>query len=74
MLKLLQFLDRLEELHASYTLLHVRETIMVCVAVPGERWEVEFFENGDVEVERFISTAKLAGEEAIECLLSYFEG
>ncbi len=28
---------------------------MVELAIPGERWEVEFFEDGHVEVERFRS-------------------
>jgi hypothetical protein len=31
------------------------EAIMIAVAVPGERWEVEFFDNGHVEAERFTS-------------------
>ena len=35
---------------------------MVTVAVPGERWEIEFINDGTVEVERFES----AGVESIE--------
>ena len=27
---------------------------MVEIAVPGERWEVEFMENGSIELEKFI--------------------
>jgi len=30
---------------------------MVEIAVPGERWEVEFFEDGTVETEIFRATA-----------------
>lgn len=29
---------------------------MVLIAVPGQRWEVEFFVDGHVEIERFVST------------------
>lgn len=37
---------------------------MVEVAVPGERWEVEFFADGEVAVEVFRS-AGMEGEEAL---------
>jgi hypothetical protein len=36
---------------------------MVLVTVPGERWEVEFFADGSIEVERFISNGEICGEE-----------
>ena len=29
------------------------DTIMVSVAVPGQLWEVEFFDDGSIEVEKF---------------------
>jgi hypothetical protein len=54
--KLLGFLDRLEESKLHYRLAHVRDSIMVEIAVPGERWEIEFFDSGEIEIERFIST------------------
>lgn len=54
--KLLAFLDRLEQANIAYGLKHVRDTIMVVISVPGERWEVEFFEDGEIEIERFVST------------------
>jgi hypothetical protein len=54
--KLLAFLDQLEQQKLHYRLSHVRDSIMVEIAVPGERWEVEFFDNGEIEIERFVST------------------
>ncbi|GIW02518.1 hypothetical protein [Roseiflexus sp.] len=54
--KLLEFLDRLEEAKIGYRLAHIRDSIMVEMVVPGERWEVEFFENGQIAIERFVST------------------
>jgi hypothetical protein len=62
---LLAFLDRLEGAKIWYRLAHVRDSIMVLITVPGERWEVKFFEDGAVEVERFISTGALEDESAL---------
>ena len=54
--KLTKFLDRLDEADMHYTLSSVREAaVMVGITVPGERWEVEFMADGDVEVEVFKS-------------------
>ena len=45
--QLLRFLNMLEEKSIYYRLNKVREeAVMVEIAVPGERWEVEFMENG----------------------------
>jgi hypothetical protein len=61
--KLTQFLDRLETAKITYTLAHQRsEAIMVFVAIPGERWEIEFFNNGNVEIERFRSHGDIGDE------------
>lgn len=40
--KLLTFLERLEKHNIYYSLDHVRDSLMVLVAVPGERWEIDF--------------------------------
>jgi hypothetical protein len=69
--KLVTFLNQLEQERISYTLAHHRdETIMVNVAVAGERWEVEFFEDGSVEVERFVSSGGINGEEVFSDLFA----
>jgi len=71
--KLVKFLNQLEQERISYTLAHHRdETIMVNVALPGERWEVEFFEDGSVEVERFTSRGEIAGEEVLSELFALY--
>ncbi len=64
----LAFLDRLEEAGLSYRLDHVREALMVSVAIPGERWEIEFFEDGSVEVEKFRSSGEIEGSDALDAL------
>lgn len=72
MTALISFLNRLQEAKISYSLEYNRqEAIMVLVAVPGERWEVEFFEGGAVEVERFISNG-VDDEQSLDDLLLRF--
>ena len=68
--KLLAFLDQLEQAKIWYRLEHVRDSIMVVVSVPGERWEVEFFDDGAVEVERFRSSGTIEGEEVLAMLMA----
>ncbi len=68
--KLLDFLDRLEKANIWYHMLHVRDSVMVEVSIPGERWEVEFFEDGHLEVERFISPGHLGDESELEQLFA----
>ncbi|MEH2461653.1 hypothetical protein [Nostoc sp.] len=71
--KLVTFLNQLEQEKISYTLAHHRdETIMVNVAVAGERWEVEFFEDGSVEIERFVSSGEIKGEEVFNELFAMY--
>ncbi|HEY0071150.1 MAG TPA: hypothetical protein VGE04_14385 [Chloroflexia bacterium] len=68
--KLLAFLSRLEEANIAYRLDHVRDAIMVVADVPGERWEIEFFEDDHVEVERFVSSGSIEDENALDELLT----
>lgn len=71
--KLVLFLQNLEQQGVSYTLAHHRdEAIMVSVAVPGERWEVEFLSDGSVDIEKFISNGEIAGEEVISELFARY--
>lgn len=71
--KLTAFLKHLEQVHIHYTLAsHREEAIMVLVTVPGERWEIEFFSDGAVEVERFLSSGEICGEEALHELLTRY--
>jgi hypothetical protein len=52
--RLLEFLTEIERRKISYRLEHIRaEALMVIIAVPGQRLEVEFFSDGQIELERF---------------------
>ena len=57
----------LDERKAQYSIQRGRpDTIMVSVAVPGEYWEIEFFADGTLEVERFVSQGVEARPTALD--------
>nr|WP_082797520.1 hypothetical protein [Neobacillus drentensis] len=71
--ELIHFLNKLEESNIFYKLNKVRnEAIMVEIAVPGQRWEVEFMEDGTVEIEKFISDGDFYDVKEIETLFKDF--
>lgn len=69
--KLLKFLAFLEDKEIYYRLNKVSENLMVEIAVPGQRWEVEFLPNGEVQVEKFISQGRIHGESALAELANF---
>lgn len=69
---LISFLDKLEERKIYYRLNKIRESILVEIAVPGQRWEVEFFADGDVQVEKFLSNGNLQGKSELNVLFDNF--
>jgi len=75
--KLLNFLNRLDDATLGYTLEHASEdTIMVTVSAGAQRWEVEFYADGDIQIEIFYSAETelgFEGEEALERLFAELE-
>ena len=68
MKQMFDFIERLETLRIAFSLKKSRpRMITILVDVPGERWEVEFGEDGDVDVEVFLSQG-VVGEEKLEDL------
>jgi len=45
---------------------------MVEIAVPGQRWEVEFFEDDHVEIEKFVSNGTIYNEKELDILFKDF--
>ena len=61
---LIDLLNRFEQQKIQYRLGHHREeAVMIEAAVPGERWEVEVFDDGHIEFERFRSDGHIGGAE-----------
>ena len=60
------FLEKLDHQRVSYTVAHNREdTVTVFVALPGERWEIEFLSDGSIEIEKFLSSGEIHGAESL---------
>ena len=71
--ELINFLNKLEDSNIFYKLNKVRnEAILVEICVPGQRWEVEFMEDGTVEIEKFISDGDFYDVKEIETLFKNF--
>jgi hypothetical protein len=59
---LYDLLQKLDEAHIHYTLGRNRdETVMVTVSFVGERAEIEVFDDGHMEVARFLGTEDILG-------------
>lgn len=72
---LFSFLNDLRSAKINYRLGHCRdEAILVEIAVPGERWEIEFFEDGAVEAEIFRSDGTIQDVSALAELLAKHSG
>jgi len=64
---LLDLLRTLDADKITYRLSRPRdEAVMVEAAVPGERWEIEVFEDGHIEFERFRSTGHIGNFSELE--------
>lgn len=67
LITLTNLLDRLDEADIHYTLSSLREAaVMVSVSIPGERWEVEFMSDGEVEVEIFSTDGEIHDESMFD--------
>lgn len=63
---LLDLLNRLDAAHVYYKLDHTRpDSLMVDVALPGWRWEVEFMADGSLDIERYQSTGGVVNDVAL---------
>ena len=69
MKKIIDFLNELEKRSIYYRINKIRDSIMIEIAVPGQRWEVEFFNDEHIEIEKFISSGEIYDENELEVLL-----
>lgn len=64
---LTEFLDKLDGCGIRYTLSgEVRTSIMVCLSLPGERWEINFYDDGHIAVEIFRSDGQAFDESKLD--------
>jgi hypothetical protein len=63
--RLLDLILRLQDAKIRFTIASVRsDAVMLQVAVPGERWEIELMQSGTVEIEKFKSDGAIYDDEA----------
>ena len=61
---MLAVLNRLAAARIPYTIRHSRDDgIMAEVTVPGERWEIDFLDDGDIDIEVFRSTGGVTDDD-----------
>ena len=75
--ELIELLNKLEKHRIYYKLNKIRfDAIMIEIAVPGERWEVEFVTERNnkcsVEIERFKSNGNICDEKELKELFVIF--
>lgn len=70
MKEFLDFLERLEARNIYYLIDRIRDSVLVQIAVPGQRWEVEFFADGSIQVEKFMSEGIIYDEKELNTLFS----
>jgi hypothetical protein len=70
---LYELIRRLEEARIHLLLLKTRPgAVTILVTVPGQRWELDVFEDGTIEVERFLSQGVTSVDAALEELIADF--
>ncbi|MCL1975523.1 MAG: hypothetical protein FWG61_05110 [Firmicutes bacterium] len=74
----IELLEKLEEKKIYYRLNKTRcDTVMIEVAVPGQRWEIEYNTYGEsaggtIEVEKFLSNGMIYDESELDVLFRDF--
>jgi hypothetical protein len=72
--KAAEFRRELDRRRVAYEFRIVRdEALMLSVPLPGERWEIEFFDDGRIELERVISQGVAGAPSALAELLAWLD-
>jgi len=70
--ELISFLNKLENAEIYYKLNKIRDSILIEIAVPGQRWEVEFMDDDTIEIEKFISDGNYYDANELKNLFNDF--
>jgi len=71
--KLMEILQTLEQSKVFHALLYTRENaVTISATVPGQRWEIDVFSDGEIEVEIFTSDGTLYGQDKLDQLVREF--
>ena len=71
--KLMEIIRALEAAQIHFTVSYHRyDAVSINATVPGERWEIDVLEDGDVDFERFVSTGGVRGEKEMAEFVTKF--
>lgn len=63
----------LEAAQIHYVVTQTRsDGVSVHATLPGERWEIDILEDGDIDFERFVSNGTIAGESELKTAIVQF--
>jgi hypothetical protein len=69
----MEIIRTLEAAGIHYTVTKYRyDGVSIRATVPGERWEIDVLEDGDVDFERFVSTGEVTGEAEMKESIARF--
>ena len=72
---LFDILHQLDEAKIAYTVTRYRyDAVSVIAKVPGERWEIDVMEDGDVDFERFVSNGEILERDRLDEYIKRFTG
>jgi hypothetical protein len=71
--RLLALLERLKQAGIYHEVASYREgALSIVVRVPGQYWEIDFLDDGTIDVERFVSNGHIDDESALDELFAKF--
>jgi hypothetical protein len=71
--KLMEIIRALEAARIHFTVTYHRyDGVSIQATVPGERWEIDVLEDGEVDFERFASTGGVTGEAEMKDAVARF--
>lgn len=70
--KLMAIIRALEAARIHFTVSYHRyDAVSILATVPGERWEIDILEDGEVDFERFVTTG-VTGETELKAAIKKF--
>jgi hypothetical protein len=70
---LVKIIKLLQAAKIHYTPSEYREdAVSILATVPGERWEIDILEDGEVDFERFVTAGGVTGETELKQFIAKF--
>ena len=70
---LMEIVRALDAAGIHFEMAHNRhDAVSIRASVPGERWEIDVLEDGDVDLERFVSNGHVGGADEMTDFIARF--